>query len=289
MAKLGFFEETPNKFRWSNDEGLTFQGELIDIILNTPILLENDISITFTVNTGFDLNTYWTFFAIPTIITEGITSNMIEMDLQQVKIIQPGLSYLGNKQRQDLILQTSGQERLRITDNGNVSIGQSNPTASFEVYNKVNKRLLLSTNYIGQQINPSVVCLSNGGWVAVWESYTDVDNQYDIYGQVFYPDGTRNGNQFIINSTTLNNQSSPFVAANQNPDSNRFIVVWSSEEVSSLGQYNIQGRIYDVDNIDGSREVTTEFTINTIIIINLKFYLVLVLNVASLLCLTLIN
>ena len=263
--------QTPNKFRWSNDEGLNYQEELIDIIVDTPILLEDNISITFTVDTGFDLNTEWTFFAIPTVITEGITSNITEMDLQTVKILQPGLSYVSNKERQDLILQTSGQERLRITDNGNVSIGQSNPTATFEVYNKVNKRLLLSTNYIGQQINPSVVCLSNGGWVAVWESYTDIDNQYDIYGQIFYPDGTRNGNQFIINTETLNNQSSPSVAANQEPESERFIVVWSSEEPSNPGQYNIQSRIYDAEHIDGSRAITTEFTINTTILYNQKY------------------
>ena len=36
---------------------------------------------------------------------------------------------------------------------------------------------------------------------------------YDIYGQIFYPDGTRNGPQFRVNTTQTNTQSFPFVVA----------------------------------------------------------------------------
>ncbi len=259
---------TPNKFKWSNNEGLTFQSEFINITTGVPFLLEDGIYITFSTNTGFDLDTYWTFLAIPTVITNGITANI---DTQSVHILQPGMSYITNKYRQDLVLKTSDQERLRITENGNVSVGNSNPTATLEVQNKVGNKILLSTNYIGQQTNPSVACLGNGGWVAVWESFTDMTNKYDIYAQIFYPDGTRNGEQFIVNTTTLNQQSSPYVAALENPSTSQFIVVWNSEEPTNLGKYNIQGRIYDAEYTDGSRAKTIEFTVNTTVLYTQKY------------------
>jgi hypothetical protein len=173
------------------------------------------------------------------------------------------LGYLTNSLPQDFVIKTSNQERLRITDNGQVSIGNGEPTATFQVKNQVGKPILLSISYAGQQINPSIAGLTNGGWVAVWESYVNSTDKYDIFGQIFYPDGTRNGNQFKVNTSTTNNQSNPSVAASLTIGSGRFLVVWSSEESLNLGQYDIKGRVFDSALDDGSRAINAnEFLIN---------------------------
>ncbi len=259
---------TPNKFKWSNNEGIDYQEELIDIDINTEQYLEDGIYITFTQDTGFDSNTFWTFIAIPTVLTESSTSTLSS---QPFRILNPGLSYFGNKYTQDLILKTSDQERLRITDNGNIGIGNSNPKSTLEVTNNVGKKILLSTDYIGQQINPSVTSLSNGGWVAVWESYTNGTTKYDIYCQIFYSDGSRNGNQFLVNTSILNQQTHPYVVASKDTTSNKFLIVWNSEETLNPGNYNIIGRIFNADYNDGNRAVTSEITINTSTLYNQQY------------------
>jgi hypothetical protein len=260
---------TPNTFKWSNDGGKTFQGELLPTLLSpSTFTLEDGITITFSQITGFSLNTYWTFTAMPAAVS-GQSANY---DSQILNSLTPGIGYLSNNYRQDFMVKTSGQERLRITDNGQISIGNSEPTATFEVTNKVGTKILLSVAYSGQQINPAIAGLTNGGWVAVWESYVNSTDKFDIFGQIFYPDGTRNGNQFKVNTSTTNNQSFPFVTASLTSGKARFLVVWSAEESLNLGQYDIKGRVFDADLIDGSRAINVnEFLINSVTSSNQKY------------------
>jgi hypothetical protein len=263
---------TPNTFKWSNDGGKTFHGELISCVLSpNTFTLEDGITITFSQTTGFSLNTYWTFTAMSAAVSEQFAN----YDSQILNSLAPGLGYLSNDYRQDFVVKTSGQDRFRITDNGQIGVGNSEPSATFEVTNKVGKKILLSVAYSGQQINPSIAGLTNGGWVAVWESYVNSTDKFDIFGQIFYPDGTRNGNQFKINTSTTNNQTCPTVAASLTTGSSRFLVVWSAEESLTLGQYDIKGRVFDAALTDGSRAINVnEFLINTVTSSNQKYPIV---------------
>jgi hypothetical protein len=259
---------TPNTFKWSNDGGKTFKGELLPTVLSpTRYTLEDGITITFSQTSGLTLNTYWTFTAMPAAVS-GQSANY---DSQIVNSLIPGIGYLSNNYRQDFTIKTSGQDRLRITDNGQVGIGNSQPTATFEVTNKVGNKILLSSAYSGQQINPAIAGLTNGGWVAVWESYVNSTNKFDIFGQIFYPDGTRNGNQFRINTSTANNQSYPSVTGSLTAGSGQFLVAWNSEDNLTIG-YDIKGRVFDANLQDGSRALNiNEFTINTTLSFNQKY------------------
>ncbi len=246
---------TPNKFKWSNDGGKTYQDEFV-YINSSAMTLEDGITITFPQTTGFSLGDYWTFSALP-VATTNETGNR---NSQVSRITKPGLGYLTVAEPQGFQIKTSDQERLRITDNGQVGIGTGKPSATFEVTNKVGKRIILSTDYENQQINPSVAGLTSGGWVAVWESYTGSSNKYDIFGQIFYPDGTRNGSQFRINDSNnqQNNQSYPFVVGTNKPNSGGFLVIWSSEtETLTPGvyEYNIMGQLYDADRSEENRKI----------------------------------
>jgi hypothetical protein len=251
--------DSTSTFKWSNNGGHTFQNELV-AASTSPITLEEGITITFDSATGFAAGVYWTF----TVMVVAETADNTNRNSQMARTVKKGISYLTVKETNDFQIKTSDQERLRITDNGQIGVGIGRPDATFEVTNKVGQRIILNTDYENQQINSVVAGLSNGGWVAVWESYIDATNKYDIYGQIFYPDGTRNGVQFKINSSTdsLRNQSFPSVAATKKPNSGRFLVVWSSDALA-IGIYNVKGQIYDADLPDGSRKVGIEIPINT--------------------------
>ncbi len=244
----------PNKFKWSNDGGKTYQNEFISID-SSAMTLEEGITITFPQTSGFSLGDYWTFVALPVATTDEVGNRNSQIG----RIIKPGIGYLTVSEPQAFQIKTSDQERVRVTDNGQIGIGTGKPSATLEVTNKVGKRILLSTDYENQQINPSVAGLSSGGWVAVWESYTGSTNNYDIFGQIFYPDGTRNGSQFRINGINdqQKNQSYPYVVGTNKPNSGRFLVIWSYE-TDNVGEYNIRGQIYDADLPEENRKIMVE-------------------------------
>lgn len=54
---------TPDKFRWSDTDGATWNAENIDIVL-TPITLNEGVQITFTNTTGHTATNYWKFQAV---------------------------------------------------------------------------------------------------------------------------------------------------------------------------------------------------------------------------------
>ena len=54
---------------------------------------------------------------------------------------------------------------------------------------------------------PSVSGLTNGNVFVAWEDHRS--GTYDIYGRVFFPNGTALGSEFIINQITTNDQYQP--------------------------------------------------------------------------------
>lgn len=239
---------TPNKFKWSNDGGNTFEAEYVNIT-TSAITLESGITITFNKTTGFSLGDYFTFVVGPT-LTVATSSTYLSQEAYTTK---PNMSYLMTETATDLKLGTANTERLRLTSSGNVGINTQQPLSTFHVSNKVNNKYLVNTTTIGEQIHPSITRLANGGYVIVWESINSAGTNYDIYGQIYYPDGTKNGNEFRVNNTITYNQSNPIVAANVNSSYGGFIVVWASEESTDTGVYNIRAQIYNETNEDGSR------------------------------------
>lgn len=89
----------------------------------------------------------------------------------------------------------------------------------------VGEQFQLNTYTLSAQISPSVTSFSNGGFVAVWMSYGQDGSLYGVYGQKFSANGSKNGVEFAINTTTLSNQSGPQVTTF---DDGSFAVVWSS-------------------------------------------------------------
>jgi Ca2+-binding RTX toxin-like protein len=72
----------------------------------------------------------------------------------------------------------------------------------------------LNTYTDSSQSNPHVVALSDGGWVATWESYgQDYIYKRGVYAQRFAADGSPVGNEYLVNLSANNDQWQPQVAA----------------------------------------------------------------------------
>ena len=73
--------------------------------------------------------------------------------------------------------------------------------------------VLVNSHRADSQSNPRISVLDNGNVVVVWESAGQDGSHYGVFGQLFTPQGTKIGDEFSINQTTLNNQRNPSVAA----------------------------------------------------------------------------
>ncbi|MGK0390506.1 MAG: hypothetical protein ACI94Y_003259 [Maribacter sp.] len=87
-----------------------------------------------------------------------------------------------------------------------------------------------TTNTFNQQ-NPDIAINDSGDYIVVWEQQLS-GGGYDIYAQRYNAAGTAQGVEFIINSTTTNDQRFPQVAMD---NSGGFVVVWQSLNQDGAG------------------------------------------------------
>lgn len=101
---------------------------------------------------------------------------------------------------------------------------------------KAGGELAVNTVTAGDQIRPAVAGLSNGGFVAVWQSKGEDGSGFGIYGQRYTAAGARAGTAFKVNSTTAGDQTLPAVAV---LSGGGFAVAWTSngQDGAGLGVY----------------------------------------------------
>ena len=121
---------------------------------------------------------------------------------------------------------------------------------------KLGSEFLVNTTTIDYQTKPAVAGLASGGFVVVWESEDNQDgNDYEVYGQRFTSSGAKNGEEFQINTFTIEPQLGPAVAGLVNGG---FVVTWESQ-----GQDGFAGGIFGQRYaIDGAK-LGNEFSVNT--------------------------
>jgi flagellin-like hook-associated protein FlgL len=149
----------------------------------------------------------------------------------------------------------------QTTTTGNViSLDLNTPTEFTPT--KAGAEFQVNTFTNGNQAQPSVTMLSDGGFLATWWSEGQDDTvgtyTYDtrgVFGQRFDASGNPVGSEFLINTTVANQQGSP--AATSLSDGG-FVVTWESKyQDGSL--HGIYGQRYDAS---GST-VGSEFQVNT--------------------------
>lgn len=233
---------TPNTFTWSNNGGSTFQAIFVPITASVPITLDLGLQVTFTQSTGFYLNQQFTFQTKITAIV--LTTVLLDTIPEVMYSLQPFYSYIKTTTPSDIVIKTNDHEKMRITGDGAIGIQQNVPNACLDLNSNYNKVLLINQVITGYQINPSISQIDSGGYIIVWNSQDTPSQLYfDVYGQRYLSDGSRYGNNFKVNNITAANQSFPSVSGNRLPNSNHFIVAWSSFD-SLLNLNKIYCQIY---------------------------------------------
>ncbi|MBW2496443.1 MAG: DUF4347 domain-containing protein, partial [Deltaproteobacteria bacterium] len=91
--------------------------------------------------------------------------------------------------------------------------------------NPVGSEFQINTTETGDQSDPVIAMDANGDFVVVWQSADQDGDSWGIYGQRYDASGTALGSEFLINTATSNEQTSPDIAMD---DAGNFVVVWQS-------------------------------------------------------------
>lgn len=106
---------------------------------------------------------------------------------------------------------------------------------------------LVNTVTDGDQQDPSVAALPDGRFVVVYadSSETMGDDHFEaVLGQVFNADGTKSGDEFLVNTTTYIQQRDPSVSVMAD---GRFVVVFRDDGFSDSDTSNglVRGQMFD--------------------------------------------
>src|SRR5437762_13872922 len=112
---------------------------------------------------------------------------------------------------------------------------------------RIGQEILVNTATPGDQSEPQITALSNGGFVVTWRDFSqgvggasgDTDG-YAVKAQVFAPGGTPVGAEILVNSATANDQREPQIAALANGG---FVVTWKDGSEGGGGAVGDAGSI----------------------------------------------
>ena len=81
---------------------------------------------------------------------------------------------------------------------------------------------------------------ADGNFIVVWDSWHQDGDEYGLYAQRYFANGTPNGGEFLVNEGTEYDQYNPQVAMDTDGD---FVVTWEQQEDSD--QYQVFMRSFD--------------------------------------------
>ena len=110
-----------------------------------------------------------------------------------------------------------------------------------------------NTQYARDDAGRGVAMDGNGNYVIAFLSDGQDGDQFGVYAQRFDRLGNAIGGNFLVNSTTANNQEAASVTMNA---SGQFVIVWRSNQ---SGNYDIYGQRYDASGAS----LGAEFRVNT--------------------------
>jgi hypothetical protein len=114
----------------------------------------------------------------------------------------------------------------------------------------------VNTHTTEAQRNPAVAAHGTGGFVVVWDSYSQAanDDTDDVFGQRFDAAGAPLGSEFPVNVYTTGQWDDPAVAAWPGGE---FVVVWGGDDSYSYHD-GVFGQRFDVDGVASGGEFAVE-------------------------------
>jgi len=100
----------------------------------------------------------------------------------------------------------------------------------------------VNTYTTGDQRYPVVAADPSGGFVVVWNSFTQDGSDFGVFGQRFASSGAPLGSEFQVNTYTTSSQSYPAVAT----DPSGFVVVWQGDRQQDGDASGVFGQRYAV-------------------------------------------
>ncbi len=115
---------------------------------------------------------------------------------------------------------------------------------------------LVNTTTTSQQFDPAITALDGGGFVVSWSdmSATGGDASFNaVRAQVFSANGVPSGGEFVVNSTTSDNQFEPAITALAD---GRFVVCWSdaSTTFNATSLYSFRAQVFNSDGTPSGDE-----------------------------------
>jgi Ca2+-binding RTX toxin-like protein len=116
---------------------------------------------------------------------------------------------------------------------------------------------LVATSTAGQQIQPAMALLENGSFVISWSDASGIggdDSSYAIKAQLYGPDGSPIGGEFLVNTDIAGLQLQPTVTGLAGGG---FAIAWMDQVAGST--FDVRAQIYDADG----NPVGGELLVNT--------------------------
>ncbi|WP_095090703.1 beta strand repeat-containing protein [Mesorhizobium sophorae] len=116
---------------------------------------------------------------------------------------------------------------------------------------------IVNSTATNHQVNPAITALADGRFIAAWESYDTGDGSgHCIRARVYNANGSAAGDDFIVNTTTMSDQTNPAITALAD---GRFVAIWRSYDPGDGSLECIRARIY---NANGSA-AGSDFIVNS--------------------------
>ena len=136
-----------------------------------------------------------------------------------------------------------------------VTLSVDSGKLSLDPVTMIGSETLVNTSTTATQSEPDVAYAADGSYVVVWQDANALDGDgWGVYGQRFDANGNKVGGEFLVNTSTANNQYDPKIAMD---DAGNFVVTWVHR--TNGGSTEIHAQRFDASGA----KVGSDFTVNT--------------------------
>jgi Ca2+-binding RTX toxin-like protein len=126
--------------------------------------------------------------------------------------------------------------------------------------NRAGNEFLVNSTTSGDQVDPALTPLLNGGFVVAWADASAAGEDSDgwaVRAQAFDSQGNEAGAELLVNATTLHDQYAPCVSALTD---GRFVAVWNDDSASTdeNGVTSIRAQVFDTDGTRAGSELLVQ-------------------------------